>query len=906
MDFLENPNEHLDYPVEKPLCGICGDPHSYRECKYITISSQIKDTMVPTRARLSLPHQLEIKKLADESEVICAKCFISSGTEFGPFVAKKNLTLHPLAPFPLKVFSNKESELSECYLDTTDENECCWMMFVRSAEDIEEQNLVCYQESEDIYFSTIRDIQPGEELRMWYSPYYAFRMQKKVLTFKEVPQTEVKGHIMANNPKEDEEVEMISNIIKQQQKIIPTIIWNCKFCYKLEKNVTRFAEHLLTHYSASIRKDKICHHCQKKFQYIKEYRAHLRAAHKTLQDPRKSSAKKSITRENIDSPTVRPSDPLLIDSTKSPDVLKNSSKKASLSGRKVLGDTQLLNQRFIDTVGGPLLLQFAQDTQDSSNSCLLQPGIGSFDLGTYDSGLDNDMLQFTNLICNNLDEDNSVKEPDKSNGFVCDICLKKFQTKKSVRDHLSLHIGRFFCKTCKKVFGRSENYKNHKCNHKYILKCPKCEKIFYQKKYLVQHISSYHDKKFSCPLCQKSFLSAFKLRHHTCNNDPKKIKSSISLPQKGKHSGANFTIKLVCSECSQIFSSHGTYQRHVATVHKKIKSYPCEKCHKVFHRADTLKNHIASIHTTNQEEMVFKCTSCNKHFSNQRNLNKHINQSHQPTAYSTCTLCHSTFKHQRNLTRHMKIVHQNSFHEQDKLHECPVCNLKMKLKNSLQRHVRKQHPERYKHLCIEQTAKKDESKLLRYRCPKCLKSLKMKNSMKRHFMSKHENEYEKLCGQLDECIVIPKNRMEVKEQKTFDEVDQYIDLQKTIENMDFNIDASIDNLIGSETIDKFLKESSDQISILLADSPKPSSNVHIISDIVLTDRITNREVDLPLRTAPGNTTILTDRITNREVGLSMPDLSDIDQEVKSFGKNRVEAVPLNDDVTVYVLNEKLN
>ncbi|XP_050306963.1 PR domain zinc finger protein 15-like isoform X2 [Anthonomus grandis grandis] len=672
MDFLENPNEHLDYPVEKPLCGICGDPHSYRECKYITISSQIKDTMVPTRARLSLPHQLEIKKLADESEVICAKCFISSGTEFGPFVAKKNLTLHPLAPFPLKVFSNKESELSECYLDTTDENECCWMMFVRSAEDIEEQNLVCYQESEDIYFSTIRDIQPGEELRMWYSPYYAFRMQKKVLTFKEVPQTEVKGHIMANNPKEDEEVEMISNIIKQQQKIIPTIIWNCKFCYKLEKNVTRFAEHLLTHYSASIRKDKICHHCQKKFQYIKEYRAHLRAAHKTLQDPRKSSAKKSITRENIDSPTVRPSDPLLIDSTKSPDVLKNSSKKASLSGRKVLGDTQLLNQRFIDTVGGPLLLQFAQDTQDSSNSCLLQPGIGSFDLGTYDSGLDNDMLQFTNLICNNLDEDNSVKEPDKSNGFVCDICLKKFQTKKSVRDHLSLHIGRFFCKTCKK------------------------------------------------------------------------------------------------------------------------------------------------------------------------------------------------------------------------------------------RHVRKQHPERYKHLCIEQTAKKDESKLLRYRCPKCLKSLKMKNSMKRHFMSKHENEYEKLCGQLDECIVIPKNRMEVKEQKTFDEVDQYIDLQKTIENMDFNIDASIDNLIGSETIDKFLKESSDQISILLADSPKPSSNVHIISDIVLTDRITNREVDLPLRTAPGNTTILTDRITNREVGLSMPDLSDIDQEVKSFGKNRVEAVPLNDDVTVYVLNEKLN
>lgn len=85
-----------------------------------------------------------------------------------------------------------------------------------------------------------------------------------------------------------------------------------------------------------------------------------------------------------------------------------------------------------------------------------------------------------------------------------------------------------------------------------------------------------------------------------------------------------------------------------------------------------------------------------------------------------------------------------------------------------------------------------------------------------------------------------------------------MDLQKTIENMDFNIDTCNENLLsGSETIDKFLKESSDQISIFLADSPKTTT--------VATSG------EMPA-------TILTDRSTNRDVGLSMPDLCELDQQ----------------------------
>lgn len=56
-------------------------------------------------------------------------------------------SLLPTVTFPLKIFSDSHEELSECYLDTCDENECNWMMFVAAATSFEEQNLICYQVS---------------------------------------------------------------------------------------------------------------------------------------------------------------------------------------------------------------------------------------------------------------------------------------------------------------------------------------------------------------------------------------------------------------------------------------------------------------------------------------------------------------------------------------------------------------------------------------------------------------------------------------------------------------------------------------------------------------------------------------------------------------------------------------
>lgn len=52
------------------------------------------------------------------------------------------------------------------YYDAADENLCNWMMFIRPASTFAEQNLVAYQFRNEIYFSTMCNIQTGQELKV--------------------------------------------------------------------------------------------------------------------------------------------------------------------------------------------------------------------------------------------------------------------------------------------------------------------------------------------------------------------------------------------------------------------------------------------------------------------------------------------------------------------------------------------------------------------------------------------------------------------------------------------------------------------------------------------------------------------------------------------------------------------
>jgi hypothetical protein len=65
--------------------------------------------------------------------------------------------------------------------DTSNEDDCNWMMLVRPALEPGHQNLTAYQHGSDVYFTTSRDIPPGTELRVWYAAFYAKKMDKPML-----------------------------------------------------------------------------------------------------------------------------------------------------------------------------------------------------------------------------------------------------------------------------------------------------------------------------------------------------------------------------------------------------------------------------------------------------------------------------------------------------------------------------------------------------------------------------------------------------------------------------------------------------------------------------------------------------------------------------------------------------
>ncbi|XP_071942809.1 uncharacterized protein [Antedon mediterranea] len=135
----------------------------------------IQDSPILSHARQTLPSILKIKSstVTPNGDGVFAKVTIEARCQFGPLkgsILKNDLSTELDCPTQWKIFQG--NDLHHC-VDTRNENICNWMMFVRNARMSVEQNIVAYQWGQYIFFTTIRAIQPGEELLYWYSGNYA-------------------------------------------------------------------------------------------------------------------------------------------------------------------------------------------------------------------------------------------------------------------------------------------------------------------------------------------------------------------------------------------------------------------------------------------------------------------------------------------------------------------------------------------------------------------------------------------------------------------------------------------------------------------------------------------------------------------------------------------------------------
>ncbi|KAG7457979.1 hypothetical protein MATL_G00232990 [Megalops atlanticus] len=176
-----------------------GEDDFARNCTYI-VHDQVSDPSfgVP-RAMTSIPRNLTFEYGPDnEVTGVFSKEYIPQGTRFGPLqgdiYTKENVPKHVNRKYfwrhsiTLGDTGEESTFMAEIYcggqlhhfVDGYDVHRSNWMRYVNPARSLSDQNLVACQNGRDIFFYTLRPVEPQQELLVWYSPEFSERLRSSV------------------------------------------------------------------------------------------------------------------------------------------------------------------------------------------------------------------------------------------------------------------------------------------------------------------------------------------------------------------------------------------------------------------------------------------------------------------------------------------------------------------------------------------------------------------------------------------------------------------------------------------------------------------------------------------------------------------------------------------------------
>ncbi|XP_075377492.1 PR domain zinc finger protein 10 isoform X4 [Mycteria americana] len=656
----------------------------------------IPNRPVLTRARASLPLVLYIDRFLGG---VFSKRRIPKRTQFGPVEGPlvrqtelKDCYIH--LKVSLDKGDRKDRDLQEdLWFELSSEALCNWMMFVRPAQNHLEQNLVAYQYGHHIYYTTIKNVEPKQELKVWYAASYAEFVNQKI-------------HDISEEERK---------VLREQEKN-----WPCYECNRRFMSSEQLQQHLNSH--------------DEKLDFFSRARGRGRGRGKRRFGPgRRPGRPPKFMRMEVTSENGEKCE----EGTQ--DLLHFSSKgQFDEAGQATLNGLEQQEQTPV-----PSETQAALEQQSENHPLQIQPQHDESTVPTQSTMTADDMRRakrirnaalqhlfirksfrpFKCLQCgkafrekDKLDQHLRFHGREGNCPLTCDICNKGFINSGALESHMKFHMDQktYSCIFCPESFDRLDLLKDHVAIHVNdgYFTCPTCKKRFPDFIQVKKHVRSFHSEKiYQCTECDKAFCRPDKLRLHMLRHSDRK--------------------DFLCSTCGKQFKRKDKLREHMQRMHNPERE--AKKADRIS-RSKTFKPRIAS---TDYESFMFKCRLCMMGFRRRGMLVNHLSKRHpdmkieevpeltlpiiKPNRDYFCQYCDKVYKSASKRKAHILKNHPGAElppsirklrpagpGEPDPMLSthtqltgtiatppvcCPHCSKQYSSKTKMVQHIRKKHPE---------------------------------------------------------------------------------------------------------------------------------------------------------------------------------------------------------------------
>uniref|UniRef100_A0A8C2T1N0 PR domain zinc finger protein 10 n=1 Tax=Coturnix japonica TaxID=93934 RepID=A0A8C2T1N0_COTJA len=656
----------------------------------------IPNRPVLTKARASLPLVLYIDRFLGG---VFSKRRIPKRTQFGPVEGPlvrqtelKDCYIH--LKVSLDKGDRKDRDLQEdLWFELSSEALCNWMMFVRPAQNHLEQNLVAYQYGHHIYYTTIKNVEPKQELKVWYAASYAEFVNQKI-------------HDISEEERK---------VLREQEKN-----WPCYECNRRFMSSEQLQQHLNSH--------------DEKLDFFSRARGRGRGRGKRRFGPGRRPGRPpkfmrmEVTIENGEKSEEGTQDLLHFSSKGQFD----EARQATLNGLEQQEQTPV-----------PSETQSTLEQQSENHPLQIQPQHDESAVPTQSTMTADDMRRakrirnaalqhlfirksfrpFKCLQCgkafrekDKLDQHLRFHGREGNCPLTCDICNKGFINSGSLESHMKFHMDQktYSCIFCPESFDRLDLLKDHVAIHIIdgYFTCPTCKKRFPDFIQVKKHVRSFHSEKiYQCTECDKAFCRPDKLRLHMLRHSDRK--------------------DFLCSTCGKQFKRKDKLREHMQRMHNPERE--AKKADRIS-RSKTFKPRIAS---TDYESFMFKCRLCMMGFRRRGMLVNHLSKRHpdmkieevpeltlpiiKPNRDYFCQYCDKVYKSASKRKAHILKNHPGAElppsirklrpagpGEPDPMLSthtqltgtiatppvcCPHCSKQYSSKTKMVQHIRKKHPE---------------------------------------------------------------------------------------------------------------------------------------------------------------------------------------------------------------------